>query len=66
VHNDLDPADLAGWARLFGLAHDRARLAELAPDVARLRESIRRLWDFDVQGHEMAIGFRPERHADDR
>jgi hypothetical protein len=66
VHTDVGAADLAGWAQIFDLDHDPARLAELAPEVSRLRASIRRLWDFDVDGHEMPIGFRPEDHGRDR
>jgi hypothetical protein len=61
VQDDTNAADLAGWARLFGLDHEPARLAEIAPDVARLRDTTRRLWDIDVDGHEMAIGLRVEK-----
>lgn len=63
MQNDFDDADLAGAARMLGLDHDHARLAELAPEVARLRAAIRRLYEIDVDGHEMPIGFHPDTGA---
>ena len=48
---------VVGYARIVGLDHDRQRLSELTPEVARLSTSMRALWSVDVNGHEMAIGF---------
>jgi hypothetical protein len=50
---------VAAFARGAGLDHNRERLSELAPEVARLSAAMRALWSIDVRGHEMAVGLAP-------
>jgi hypothetical protein len=50
-------AHLEAFSELTSLGHSRQRLEELAPKVAELLDTIRRLRSVDVEGYEMAVNY---------
>ena len=51
-------AQLEAVSSLAALGHDRDRLQALAPKVADLFETIRRVRAVDVEGYEMAVNYQ--------